>query len=69
MKSRNSENLNKLARPKNELVVINYFKDNNWPAKKVIYTIRVMKPEIGSRAEGLKLQTERQLLLISLRKE
>lgn len=32
LKHKTNENLNKLARPKNELVVLNFFKDNNWPA-------------------------------------
>jgi len=31
-KHKTIEKLNKLARPKNELVVINFFKQNNWPA-------------------------------------
>lgn len=30
-KHKTIENLNKLARPKNELVVLNFFKENNWP--------------------------------------
>ncbi|WP_437372125.1 hypothetical protein [Maribacter litoralis] len=30
-KHKTKENLNKLARPKNELVVLNFFKENNWP--------------------------------------
>jgi len=31
-KHKTIENLNKLARPKNELVVLNFFKENDWPA-------------------------------------
>ncbi len=31
-KHKTIENLNKLARPKNEIVVLNFFKENNWPA-------------------------------------
>jgi len=31
-KHKTKENLNKLARPKNELVVLNFFKENDWPA-------------------------------------
>ncbi len=30
-KHKTNENYNKLARPKNELVVLNFFKENNWP--------------------------------------
>lgn len=30
-KHKTKENYNKLARPKNELVVLNFFKENNWP--------------------------------------
>lgn len=30
-KHKTKENLNKLARPKNEQVVLNFFKENNWP--------------------------------------
>lgn len=30
-KHKTKENLNKLARPKNELVVLKFFKENNWP--------------------------------------
>lgn len=30
-KHKTIENLNKLARPKNELVVLNFFEENNWP--------------------------------------
>jgi len=31
-KHKTKENYNKLARPKNELVVLKFFKENNWPA-------------------------------------
>ncbi|WP_128759337.1 hypothetical protein [Leeuwenhoekiella marinoflava] len=31
-KHKTIENFNKLARPKNELVVLKFFKENNWPA-------------------------------------
>ena len=31
-KHKTKENLNKLARPKNELEVLSFFKENNWPA-------------------------------------
>ena len=31
-KHKTKENLNKLARPKNELAVLIFFKENNWPA-------------------------------------
>lgn len=30
-KHKTKENFNKLAKPKNELVVLNFFKENNWP--------------------------------------
>ena len=31
-KHKTKENSNKLARPKNELEVLSFFKENNWPA-------------------------------------
>ena len=30
-KHKTNKNYNKLARPENELVVLNFFKENNWP--------------------------------------
>ena len=31
LKHKTKENFNKLAKPKNELVVLQFFKENNWP--------------------------------------
>ncbi len=54
-KHKTKENLNKLARPKNELVVLNFFKENNWPAMqgKKFYTYYDAKDWELSR--GLKI--------------
>lgn len=52
LKHKTNENFNKLAKPKNELAVLDFFNKNNWPAiegKKILCVLSIKKLETEQR--------------------